>query len=132
MTPSAAVTLTVNTDTPPPPPPDSNPPSGGGGGSSGGGGNSGGGGATPPPQEATALYSIPENGGQSWTTTKTSDPLKIGYARLEPIAGSMPPSGVAIFGFRTGGVLVTEAGVPASSKILSGRIYVDVDGPTNT
>jgi hypothetical protein len=79
-------------------------------------------------------YAIPQGGGQSWSTTATPSQLSmdIGYASLQPSSGSMSPSGVAIFGFRSGGVLVTEAGVPASPEILSGRIYVNVNGPVNT
>jgi hypothetical protein len=38
--------------------------------------------------------------------------------RLRPSSGTAP-SGVAIFGFRTGGVLVSEAGVPDSPLITS-------------
>src|SRR5439155_6957628 len=41
-------------------------------------------------------------------------------------------TGVAIIGLRTGGVLVTEAGVPASPEIASGRIYAEIQGPVNT
>jgi hypothetical protein len=127
QTTSATVTLSANNTSPsdstPPPPPSQG----------GGGGGGGGGGAPPPPrQEATAAYSIPENGGQSWMVNGTSGPLTIGYARLEPYPGSMSPSGVAIFGYHSGGVLVTEAGVPASPKIYSGRVFANVDGPVNT
>jgi len=39
---------------------------------------------------------------------------------------------MAIFGFRPGGIVVTEAAVPASPLIQSGRIYAEVNGPVNT
>jgi len=70
-------------------------------------------------------------GGQSWITNAVSGSLQTGYARIQPTSGPTP-SGTAIFGFRSGGVLVSEAGVPASSLISSGRIFVDVAGPVNT
>jgi hypothetical protein len=39
---------------------------------------------------------------------------------------------VAIVGYRKGGFLVSEVGVPASASIQSGRIYVDAGGAVNT
>jgi len=51
---------------------------------------------------------------------------------FSPIPGSMTPAGLAIFGFRQNGVLVTEAAVPASSLMTTGRIYAEVNGPVNT
>jgi hypothetical protein len=77
-------------------------------------------------------FSIPQNGGQAWLTTTTTESIQVGYARVQPDTGASRPSGVAIFGLRTGGVLVTEAGVPASAAIQSGRIYAEVNGPVNT
>src|SRR5204863_6214709 len=38
----------------------------------------------------------------------------------------------AIFGFRSGGVLVSEASVPAMAAIQSGRVYAEMNGPANT
>jgi hypothetical protein len=58
--------------------------------------------------------------------------LSVGYARLEPDSGGRAPAAIALFGFRRDGVLVTEAGVPASSQILSGRLYVDINATANT
>jgi hypothetical protein len=42
------------------------------------------------------------------------------------------PSGLAIFSYRQNGVLVSEAGVPASTAMLRGRIYANVSGSVNT
>src|SRR3954471_14183911 len=61
-----------------------------------------------------------------------ADSPEIGYVRLLPDAGAPAPVGLAIFGYRTGGVLVTEAGVPSSGLIPTGRIFVDINGPVNT
>jgi hypothetical protein len=46
----------------------------------------------------------------------------VGYARILADFGSTTPSGVAIFGYKPAGVLVSEAGVPASPLITNGRI----------
>jgi len=42
------------------------------------------------------------------------------------------PSGLAIFGYRENGVLVSEAGVPGVATVLKGRIYAEVAGPVST
>jgi hypothetical protein len=68
---------------------------------------------------------VPQNGAQVFVTTSDSGSLGIAYGRAEADGGSSAPGGIAIFGYRSGGVLVTEAGVPASPAMLSGRIYVD-------
>lgn len=52
--------------------------------------------------------------------------LSRAYARILPNSGQSAPSGVGIFGERLGGVLVSEAGVPASPLIKNGRIYAEV------
>src|SRR5262245_11122403 len=61
-----------------------------------------------------------------------ADSPEVGYVRLLPGGGVPAPVGLAIFGYSTGGVLVTEAGVPSSALIPTGRIFVDVNGPVNT
>jgi hypothetical protein len=84
----------------------------------------------PPP---TSLpFSITNLTGLS-TSTDGTGPLSVGHARIETTSGTTP-SGVAIFGYRIGGVLVTEAGVPDSPLITSGRVYVEVSatGEVNT
>jgi hypothetical protein len=55
-----------------------------------------------------------------------------GYAIVQPNSGTGTPSGVAIFGYRPNNVLVTEAGVPATPVLRTGRIYAEVAGAVNT
>lgn len=83
----------------------------------------------PPSPEVS--YAFVNRGGVSRTSTGTGS-LGVGYARIVPNSGSTTPAGLAIFGFRQNGILVTEAGVPASPLIRSGRIYAEVDGAVNT
>jgi len=60
--------------------------------------------------------------------TDGSGSLSLGFAKIQPASGNTTPGGVLIFGSRSGGVLLTESGVPASPAITSGRIYARVSG----
>jgi sugar lactone lactonase YvrE len=77
-------------------------------------------------------YSLADRGAISLRSSGQFSPTVAGYASIEPAAGTTPPAGLAIFGFRQNGVLVTEAAVPAAPLIQSGRIYAEVNGPVNT
>jgi hypothetical protein len=57
--------------------------------------------------------------------------MQLGSAEVSS-TGADAPSGLAIFGYRNNGVLISEAGTPASTPMLRGRIYVDVAGAVNT
>ena len=79
---------------------------------------------------ASAQSSI---GGQSLTTSGGGRSMQVGSAQVTAAAGQQSvPSGVAIFGYRENGVLVAEAGVPASVPARRGRIYAEVSGSANT
>lgn len=80
----------------------------------------------------TAVYTMPANGGVSFLTTGTaSDPaLNVAHAVIRQDAGTL--SGIAILGLRINGILISEAGVPASSEVTSGRLYAEVQGSVNT
>jgi hypothetical protein len=60
-----------------------------------------------------------------------SEALSIGSATISSVSGQAP-SGLAIFGYRKDGVLVSEAGVPASAPMMRGRIFAEIDGAVNT
>lgn len=78
-------------------------------------------------QSGSQPFSIGDKGATS-VITDGNGGIAIGYARILPGAGQTTPSGVGIFGEKLGGVLVSEAGVPASPRITHGRIYAEV-GP---
>ena len=101
------------------------------GSTTGGGGGGGGGDDTGGPPAGSSPFSVANNAGAS-TTSAGSGALTQGYVRIQPGPGSTTPSGVAVFGFRQNNILVSEAGVPASPLIQSGRIYAEVNGPVNT
>jgi hypothetical protein len=98
----------------------------------------------------TAAFKIPVNGGISLATAgdPNSSTISVSHGRMQqdtPAAISDPVvsiakatsgvglfSGVAMIGVRTNGVLATEAGVPASVELSSGRIYAEIGGGINT
>src|SRR5262249_37165755 len=79
----------------------------------------------PPPVLSTHAFTMVDRGGVSLITDGSGD-LTVGYARILPDAGKTAPSGVGIFGLRSDGIVVTEAGVPASEKLTGARVYAEV------
>ena len=79
-------------------------------------------------------FLIPDRGGQSITSSGTAATMQVvGYGGIRAELGSTTPSGIAIFQFRdSDGVLIAEAGVPATEPVLGGRIFAEVNGPVNT
>ena len=77
-------------------------------------------------------YALAEDGGFAVSTTGAPNSTIVGYASAESSDGGSAPSGVSIFTYRRNNVLVTEAGVPSSPLIQSGRIYAEVAGPART
>ena len=76
-------------------------------------------------------YSFVNSGADSLTSPGTSA-LSVGYAQIQPDSGKTTPAGVAIFGLRQNGTLVTEAGVPVSPLVQQGRIYYETAGSVET
>jgi hypothetical protein len=69
-------------------------------------------------------FDVGPSGSASWTSI-AAPTLITGYARVQAAPGSILPSGMAIFSSRSGGVLLSEASVPISQLIASGRIYAE-------
>jgi hypothetical protein len=83
--------------------------------------------------EGSAIsYAVPIRGGFSAATQGKGSSISVGYGRIQQTSGGPLPSGFAIFGFRQNNVLVSEAAVPATAPITSGRIYAEVGGAVNT
>jgi hypothetical protein len=74
---------------------------------------------------------IADRGGMS-VITDGSGSIVAGYSLIQPGPGSTAPTGVAIFGYKPSGVLVSETGVPASPPVTSARIYAETNGPVRT
>ena len=81
---------------------------------------------------AVLPFSVPDRGGFSVTSRDAEPTLRVGYGQVETDDGMTPPVGLAIFGSRLNGILVSEAGVPASAAVLEGRIFAETDGPVRT
>lgn len=77
-------------------------------------------------------YAISDRGGVSVITDGSGSTTSTGFATIQPDSGNSTPSGIAIFGYRVNGILVSEAGVPAAPPLLSGRIYAEVGSTVNT
>ncbi len=78
-------------------------------------------------------FVIADGGGSSFQTLGTSSaPLTTAYARIQPDAGSVAPAGVAIYGLRQSGTLITETGVPATPLVTAGMLYAEVSGSVTT
>jgi glucose/arabinose dehydrogenase len=80
----------------------------------------------------TRAFSSPDRGAFRVSTSGRSPSLLTGYARIQADSGSALPSGVAIFGLTQNGVLVSEASVPASPLVQSGRVYAERGALVNT
>ncbi len=80
----------------------------------------------------TVPYSVAARGGYTASTQGNGSSVAVGYGRVSANAGSTTPQGMAIFGFRSNNVLVSEAAVPASPVLTSGRIYAEVGGAIDT
>ena len=88
---------------------------------------------TGPGAPGTESFSIPDRGGTSTTSSGNAETPRVGYGRIRADAGSSTPPGIAIFQFRNSqGVLISEAGVPATETVRAGRIFAEVNGPVNT
>jgi hypothetical protein len=81
---------------------------------------------------STLPYSVSARGGVSTTSQGGASTIAVGYARIQPSSGGTTPAGMAIFGFRQNNVLVSEAAVPASPLMSSGRFYAEVGTTVNT
>ena len=83
--------------------------------------------------QTSATFAIKDGGGMSFQTDgAASAALAVGYAKVSTNPGAQPPSGLAIIDFRENNLLVSEACVPASGVITSGRIYAEIRSTINT
>ena len=78
-------------------------------------------------------FEIQDRGAASIASNGTGTTMRAGYGRIRADAGSTTPSGIAVFQFTDSeGVLISEAGVPATEPARAGRIFAEVNGPVNT
>jgi hypothetical protein len=75
------------------------------------------------PLDVTLDFHVNPWGAATILTSGTGE-VRTGYADVATDPGNAP-YGTAVFAFRQNGVLVSEAGVPASRPITSARVFVD-------
>jgi hypothetical protein len=68
--------------------------------------------------------SLPGSAAGVVLTGGSAGPVQMGYAAATVTSGSAP-YGVAVFSFKQGGVVVSEAAVPASPPTTAARVFVD-------
>ena len=78
--------------------------------------------------ESSYSYSISPRSAQRFTTSNPAGAVSVGSVRATPDLGSTSPSGLGIFSFTTGGITVSEAGVPALPEASAFRVYVEASG----
>lgn len=87
---------------------------------------------TVPPLAVDTRYAIANLGGLSVITDGAGSTTSTGFATVQPDSGNSTPAGIAMFGYRVNGTLVSETGVPAAPPLFSGRIYAEVGSAVNT
>jgi hypothetical protein len=74
-------------------------------------------------------FAVPNKGAVSLVTGGNSQTTTAGYAR---ITANNPISGFAIVGYRPNNVLVSEAAIPATTLIQSGRMFAEIGASVDT
>jgi hypothetical protein len=87
--------------------------------------------ATAAPSINTVPFSLSDRSTTSVTTKEASAAATAGYARVSSASGSVP-AGLAIFGYRQNGVVISEASVPASGLLTRARVYAELNGAART
>jgi hypothetical protein len=73
-------------------------------------------------------YSVPPRALQRLTTAGSSASPVVGSVRIIPEPNGLAPMPLAVFSFRQAGVIVSEAGVPATGVGTAVRLYAEASG----
>jgi hypothetical protein len=79
----------------------------------------------------TFPYTIAPRSSYKLETFVTSSSIQVGSVRATPSASSFTPVGLVVFSFTSGGVTVSEAGVPALPADSAFRLYAEASGDFN-
>jgi len=79
----------------------------------------------------TRSFALADRGATNLFAIGSGTTPTTGYARIKTDSGSTTPAGIAIFGSRNNGILVSETAVPATTPLSAGRIYVEIGGRVN-
>jgi hypothetical protein len=84
------------------------------------------------PFSPTTSFALTPGGTVSFTTHGLGDHVSVAHAQIQPNDDDSRPSALAFIGFRKNGVLVSEAAIPSTSLIESGRLYAEIGDGRNT
>jgi sugar lactone lactonase YvrE len=84
------------------------------------------------PLQQAAEFSLAPSGSGTLKTSGSSSQITTGFASITPYTGSSGLSGMAIVSYHRSNVLVSEASVPASPAIRTGRIRAEVNERVST
>jgi len=76
--------------------------------------------------DSSFRYSIPVGGVFRFQTDGFPASVKAGWVLLTPDAGTSTPVGAGVFSYGSGGILVSESGIPAAVSTTHARVYVDL------
>ncbi len=82
--------------------------------------------------DSSFKYSIPWGGVFRFQTDGFPASVKAGWVLLTPDAGTSAPVGAGVFSYGSGGVLVSESGIPAAVPTTHARVYVDLSRGQDT
>jgi len=82
--------------------------------------------------DSSFKYSIPVGGVFRLQTDGFPASARAGWVLLTPDAGTSTPVGAGVFSYGSGGILVSESGIPAAASSLHARVYVDLSGGHDT
>lgn len=81
---------------------------------------------------ASLPYNIAPGGFLRVQTDGSSPGIEAGSAQVIPDSGTEIPVGAGIFGYTTGGILVTESGIPAGTMTTHARVFIEISGGHDT
>jgi hypothetical protein len=87
---------------------------------------------TPTAMPPFSSFELPDRAASANTSVSNSNTVTVGSGTIELDASSSAGSGFVIFSRRENGIVVSEATVPATAPIRSGRIYLSIAGSLNT
>ena len=76
--------------------------------------------------DSSFKYSIPVGGVFRFQTDGFPASARAGWVLLTPDAPTSTPVGAGVFSYSSGGVLVSESGIPAAASTMHARVYVDL------
>src|SRR5215471_2782275 len=64
--------------------------------------------------------------------SQVAGPMQKGYIHVQSEGGTSSPTGIALFGVKSDGILVSEAGVSPATPMRSGRMFAEIQAGVKT